>query len=496
MTYAELGQRTKAKYPQYASLSDEEVGQRVAQKYPQYQSQITEGSGNAITNFIPSLKKNAGDIAQGLGGLAYAGVRNAVPGAKNYMPENQTQQGLNSLIKGTVQKAIPGTQADEATANAVGQFYKDRYGGMDKIANTVNTDPVGALLDASTVLSMGGTAVAKTGQLSKTASLANAGSKVANAGKVIDPANALIQGAGVVNKGVAKIGKTVSKTMLDESKNLPLEGVRITPTQMSKFEKRWKQDVQTFIKDEGLSGDPVALAMQKAERLQTEYDDVLLGSNQIIKKEEFLGELQAKIDDLKSSKTTVNDRKKAKILEEDRDFYAEVLDEDMTVDELVQIRRAISDEVKQTSAFIDPNTANRNVILYRIINDVLYNKVPDGKSMGKKLSQYYDFLEKTEKTGQQPAKSRLRDFTRGAGTALVMSNPMANILPVLGGMAVSRAISSPKVLGAGSDILSATSKGVGTATTATTERLEAMRRMLEQANDAGRNTGAREAIRR
>lgn len=41
MRIEELGQRVKAKYPQYKDLSDLEVGQNVLQKYPQYRAQIT-----------------------------------------------------------------------------------------------------------------------------------------------------------------------------------------------------------------------------------------------------------------------------------------------------------------------------------------------------------------------------------------------------------------------------------------------------------------------
>jgi hypothetical protein len=42
-TLEELGQKTKAKYPEYAGLSDLEVGQRVVKKYPEYQAVITPG---------------------------------------------------------------------------------------------------------------------------------------------------------------------------------------------------------------------------------------------------------------------------------------------------------------------------------------------------------------------------------------------------------------------------------------------------------------------
>lgn len=44
----------------------------------------------------------------------------------------------------------------EAPADAVGQFFAERYGGIENIKNTLATDPVGAAADLSTVLTAGG----------------------------------------------------------------------------------------------------------------------------------------------------------------------------------------------------------------------------------------------------------------------------------------------------------------------------------------------------
>ena len=45
-----------------------------------------------------------------------------------------------------------------AAANAVGGFYKDRYGSVERLKNTLATDPVGAAADLSTLLAGGATA--------------------------------------------------------------------------------------------------------------------------------------------------------------------------------------------------------------------------------------------------------------------------------------------------------------------------------------------------
>jgi len=42
MTYEELGQQVKLKYPQYQTYSDREIGLRVVEKYPVYQQRVTE----------------------------------------------------------------------------------------------------------------------------------------------------------------------------------------------------------------------------------------------------------------------------------------------------------------------------------------------------------------------------------------------------------------------------------------------------------------------
>ena len=57
----------------------------------------------------------------------------------------QTATSFYDLGKGLVQLAIPGEQGSEAKARAVGQFFAERYGGLDKLKETFRTDPVGAM---------------------------------------------------------------------------------------------------------------------------------------------------------------------------------------------------------------------------------------------------------------------------------------------------------------------------------------------------------------
>lgn len=71
---------------------------------------------------------------------------------------------------------------DTAAANAVGDFFVKRYGGIENLKNTIANDPVGFASDAAAILTGGGTLAAKApGMIGK------AGSLTASAGRLVDP---------------------------------------------------------------------------------------------------------------------------------------------------------------------------------------------------------------------------------------------------------------------------------------------------------------------
>lgn len=217
MNYAELGQRTKAKYPQYSSLSDEEVGRRIATKYPQYEAQVDKG--NAITNFLPSLQKNATDIGTALINVlnpdmeknTVANVVRLSEGTNRKLDEVPILGQLNRAlptgqIGSTLSMVAPGyfENSEQATENLT-DFYKQRYGGVDNIKDTINQDPAGFLLDLSTVLSGGGTLATKAlSGAGKTNTATRVASTVTKAGNALDPMNATLS---LLNKGVSKTGR-------------------------------------------------------------------------------------------------------------------------------------------------------------------------------------------------------------------------------------------------------------------------------------------------
>lgn len=73
------------------------------------------------------------------------------------------------------------------TANAVGNFYKNRYGSSEGIKNTLATDPIGAVADLSAVLGVGAELVPGkiASSLSRASSLTNPVSAVAPVSKAV-----------------------------------------------------------------------------------------------------------------------------------------------------------------------------------------------------------------------------------------------------------------------------------------------------------------------
>jgi hypothetical protein len=116
--------------------------------------------GGFAGNVLKSGAQFIGDTAKGL----YNSVRHP----------QQTLQGIGDTLVGEVGKVIPGAanQQQTQTADTVNKFYKDRYGGMDQIKNTLYNDPIGAAADVS-VLAGGVEGIASKAGLTKVASTAS-----------------------------------------------------------------------------------------------------------------------------------------------------------------------------------------------------------------------------------------------------------------------------------------------------------------------------------
>jgi hypothetical protein len=123
-----------------------------------------------------------------------------------------TANAIGNIAKGGASKIAGAVGFDqdpeqkaqtEAGIDAVGGFFKDRYGSVDALKNTLATDPVGSLADASLVLTGGAALPARApGIVGKAAQV------VGKVGSAVDP----IANAGRALKGAGKVTAAVLGT--------------------------------------------------------------------------------------------------------------------------------------------------------------------------------------------------------------------------------------------------------------------------------------------
>jgi hypothetical protein len=171
-----------------------------------------------VRSKLESLKSNWGSAGQpqrswsGVPGEAVSNIpSSAVQFVKNVTYPIRhpidTVTGLYDLGYGLASKAhgaLGGKQdpqekaKDEAAANNIGAFFKDRYGSSDGIKKSLATDPIGVAADAAAVLTGGGALAAKgPGLVGKT------GQALKATANVVDPLS-------LASKAMTATGKTVA----------------------------------------------------------------------------------------------------------------------------------------------------------------------------------------------------------------------------------------------------------------------------------------------
>lgn len=145
--------------------------------------------GEALSNLLPS----AGNL---IGGIASA-VAHPIDtiGTLGDVAAGALQNALPAGVKNAIDRIDPNPKAAAQAvkkADAAGAFFKDRYGSMEGLKNTLATDPVGAASDAAAILTGG-------------AGLAKMGGKLAQAG-----AMAGVPGAGTTSAVLSGTGQALS----------------------------------------------------------------------------------------------------------------------------------------------------------------------------------------------------------------------------------------------------------------------------------------------
>ena len=131
-----------------------------------------DGPGQAAKNLLPSAKAAALGMVE------------------PFLNPRQTVETIGSLGKGAFSKAkgalgYPRAPEDEKTLDALGQFYKDRYGSEEGFKKALAEDPVGVATDLSSFVGGGGSLLARAPGMA-----GKAGEALKATGRAMHPLNA------------------------------------------------------------------------------------------------------------------------------------------------------------------------------------------------------------------------------------------------------------------------------------------------------------------
>lgn len=153
---------------------------------------------NVVTPLLHPVDtaKAAGDLAVGLRSKAQAPTDAVVNWVRRQFDPEGAAASKAAREKYRTQQ--------EGTADAVGQAIIDRYGSGEAVKNTLATDPVGALADAASVLTLGGGLAAKAPGM-----IGQAGRGAAAVGSAIDPVANAGRAAELAAKGIGYAASSV-----------------------------------------------------------------------------------------------------------------------------------------------------------------------------------------------------------------------------------------------------------------------------------------------
>lgn len=144
-----------------------------------------------------------GDVAsQALHNTPESAGRFASDVAQPFIHPIQTAQNIGTLGHGLAQKLGLASGEDAIpAADAVGQYFKGRYGSLEGLKNSLANDPVGVAGDLSMVLTGGETALARAPGM-----LGRAGEVAGMAGRAIDPVANAAKVAAPIARGAGEVG--------------------------------------------------------------------------------------------------------------------------------------------------------------------------------------------------------------------------------------------------------------------------------------------------
>ncbi len=162
-----------------------------------------EGFGK---NIVKSSGKLVGDTASSLVNILNPDL------------EKNTLANVVRLGGSLVSLVLPGEQGNEDLARQVGQYYANRYGGLDKAWESFYSDPAGVAADVSAVLGGAGLAAKGVG-------LAGVGQKLTSVSRAVHPFGIASKAVSTIASPAKSLFRKAGTQLVDMADDLPTKGM-------------------------------------------------------------------------------------------------------------------------------------------------------------------------------------------------------------------------------------------------------------------------------
>lgn len=437
-----------------AGYTDEQIGAYMRMKG--VKAPQTKSVGGFMGNIVGSGFKAVGD----LGG--------ALVNTLNPDMEKNTVANLGKLVIGTLQYIDP-TQAlgtkYEKNAKAVGQFYLDRYGSVDKVMNTLYNDPVGMALDVGAVLSGAGGALKGAGSVSKVAGLTKAGNAFSKAASFTDPFSLAGKGVRVAGKPVAG---AIRPALKDVSTFLARRSIKASGSQANKFaEMNRGLPVEKFLLENNITGGATKAGMKQLDAiispLQKLYDKQTK-TGAVIDRKIYAQALLDKAIELEKMSDDPATRSLVEKLFKEAEYQNSKLSP-MTNTQLADTKtKAFKNSAD--NALANPNVSSLNEQIGRAGQGAIEIIAPGSKKLGQKLKPYYGLKEIMSAQSEVGRGAQIVNGFKAPFAGMIAGAGAGSFLPGVGnlGGAIAGSIgayvaNSPRFQGSAAVALNKLSKG-------------------------------------
>lgn len=383
-------------------------------------------------NALPSVGRMIGDV-----GKAAVNIFNP-----NW--DENTLYNIGKVATGVAQKFTPGVQKEEEVANAVGNYYKDRYGGLENIKKSFYNDPAGVGLDVATVLQgtggllKGGAGLATRGATevsltSNAARLGRAGSTLTKVGGAIDP---LTQTGRAVRAVTQPVRPLFSKAVSSAADFLGSKAQKFNKTDITAIKEATGMNPLEYARSENLpiaaTNRGVSSAQEVLSNVQKEYNS-MVRQGKAVSRKDYVNAIKQEAQNVLNSGDTPSNRAIAQKLLEEAKYQASK--KTPMTDEFLADTKTSAFSQASKNQINNPMVSGVEEKLGRAGVETLEKVAPGSKATGKRLRGLREYTTRLESQANTGKGTQFFNLFKPVGAGLLTGAGLGSFAPGVGNVA-------------------------------------------------------------